>query len=215
MLLAGLLISLINKPGDIEDYINAIYSYGNKILHEYSGELKKIAEMDFERAVFLGSGMLKGVARESQLKVQELTDGKVICKYDSFLGFRHGPKAVINEKTLVVYLFSNNSYASNYETDLVKGVNAGRKTLCSVGFMEEDMNLSELDLKIILSENGKKLDEDFLSIVSVLPAQILGYYKSLNLGLKPDSPSDSGMIHRVVRGVKIHPYKNNSGNDSN
>jgi tagatose-6-phosphate ketose/aldose isomerase len=165
--------------------------------------------MDFNRAVFLGSGMLKGVARESQLKLQELTDGKVICKYDSFLGFRHGPKAVINEKTLIVYLFSNSSYARDYEIDLVKGTNEGRKTLCSIGLMEEDLHLPQLDLKIVLSENGKKLDEDFLSVVSVLPAQLLAFYKSINLGLKPDSPSDSGMIHRVVQGVKIYPYKNN------
>ena len=55
--------------------------------------------------------MLKGIARESHLKLQELTDGKVICKYDSFMGFRHGPKAVIDEDTLLVYLFSNNQYA--------------------------------------------------------------------------------------------------------
>jgi tagatose-6-phosphate ketose/aldose isomerase len=209
MLLAGLLISHLNKNDNLKDQIDLIHQYGKKILNEYSGELKKVAEMDFNRAVFLGSGMLKGVARESQLKLQELTDGKVICKYDSFLGFRHGPKAVINEKTLIVYLFSNSSYARDYEIDLVKGTNGGRKTLCSIGLMEEDLHLPELDLKIILSENGRKLDEDFLSVVSVLPAQLLAFYKSINLGLKPDSPSDSGMIHRVVQGVKIYPYKNN------
>jgi tagatose-6-phosphate ketose/aldose isomerase len=210
MLLAGLLISLINKQVDFEDQINTVYSYGKKILKENSSELKRIAEMDFNRAVFLGSGMLKGVARESQLKLQELTDGKVICKYDSFLGFRHGPKAVINEKTLIVYLFSNNGYANKYEIDLVKGINDGRKTLCSIGFMEEEINMPGLDLKIVLSGNGSKLSEDFLPVVSVLPAQILGFYKSINLGLKPDSPSDSGMIHRVVQGVKIYPYKDNN-----
>ena len=207
MLLAGLLISLINKQVDIEDQVNTIHSYGKKILKK-SGELKKIAEMDFNRAVFLGSGMLKGVARESQLKLQELTDGKVICKYDSFLGFRHGPKVVINEKTLMVFLFSNNHYVNDYEIDLVKGINEGRRSLCSVGLMEENIGLRELDLKIVLSDSGKKLDEGFLSVVSVLPAQILGFYKSINLGLRPDSPSESGMIHRVVQGVKTYTYNN-------
>jgi len=210
MLLAGLLISLINNEDDFEKQINLIHKYGNKILSEYSADLEKIADMDFNRAIFLGSGMLKGVAQESQLKLQELTDGKVICKYDSFMGFRHGPKAVINEKTLIVYLFSNNSYANEYEIDLVKGINEGRKTLCSIGFMEKEIDLPGLDLKIVLAENGSKLDEEFLSVVSVLPAQILGFYKSINFGLKPDSPSDSGMIHRVVQGVKIYPYKNNN-----
>jgi len=208
MLLTGLLISRINKDDDFEDQINILCNYGNRILSDYSSHLQKIAAMDFNRAVFLGSGMLKGIARESQLKLQELTDGKVICKYDSFMGFRHGPKAVIHEKTLIVYLFSNSSYANKYEVDLVKAVTAGRKNLCSIGVMEKDMELPDLDLKIVLFENEKKLDEDFLSVVSVLPAQLLGFFKSLELGLNPDSPSDSGMIHRVVQGVNIYPYEN-------
>jgi len=208
MLLAGLLIAKINTEDNLEEQFFTLYNYGNKILTEYSKDIQRIAAMDFNRAVFLGSGMLKGIARESQLKLQELTDGKVICKYDSFMGFRHGPKAVIDGKTLIVYLFSNNKYANLYELDLVRAIASGRKNLFSIGVMEEEMDVSNVDLKIILSENGKKLQEDFLPIVSVLPAQLLGFFKSIDLGLKPDSPSDSGMIHRVVQGVKIYPYKN-------
>lgn len=208
MLLAGLLITRIYMEDDLEEQLITLYNYGNKVLTEYSKDIQRITSMDFSRAVFLGSGMLKGIARESQLKLQELTDGKVICKYDSFMGFRHGPKAVIHEKTLIVYLFSNSSYANKYEVDLVKAVTAGRKNLCSIGVMEKDMELPDLDLKIVLSENEKELDEDFLSVVSVLPAQLLGFFKSLELRLNPDSPSDSGMIHRVVRGVNIYPYEN-------
>ena len=202
MLLAGLLITRTDKEDSLEEQIRILYNYGNRILKEYSQNIQKIACKDFNRAVFLGSGMLKGIARESQLKLQELTDGKVICKYDSFMGVRHGPKAVINEKTLVVYLFSNNSYANLYELDLVKAIASGRKNLFSIGVMENEIDTTNVDLKIILSENGKKLHEDFLPVVSVLPAQLLGLFKSINLGLKPDSPSESGMIHRVVQGVK-------------
>lgn len=208
MLLAGLLISRINNDDCIDEQFNILYKYGNKILHKYLKEIQKVASLDFKRAVFLGSGMLKGIARESHLKLQELTDGKVICKYDSFMGFRHGPKAVIDEDTLLVYLFSNNQYASLYELDLVNTISSGRKNLFSIGVMEEEINSINIDLKIVLSENGKKLQEDFLSVVSVLPAQLLGLFKSLDLGLKPDYPSDSGMIHRVVQGVYVYPYNN-------
>jgi len=74
--------------------------------------------------------------------------------------------------------------------------------------MEEEINSANVDLKIVLSENGIKLQEDFLTVVSVLPAQLLGFFKSLDLGLKPDYPSDSGMIHRVVQGVNVYPYNN-------
>jgi tagatose-6-phosphate ketose/aldose isomerase len=208
MLLAGLLITRINKDDGLDEQFNILYKYGNKILNKYLKEIQKAASLDFKRAVFLGSGMLKGIARESHLKLQELTDGKVICKYDSFMGFRHGPKAVIDEDTLLVYLFSNNQYASLYEMDLVNTISSGRKNLFSIGVMEEEINSANIDLRIVLSDNGKKLQEDFLTVVSVLPAQLLGFFKSLDLGLKPDYPSDSGMIHRVVQGVNVYPYNN-------
>lgn len=208
MLLAGLMISRINLDDDFHDQIELLHKYGNRVLNEYSKDIQKAASLYFKRAVFLGSGMMKGIARESQLKLQELTDGKIICKYDSFMGFRHGPKAVIDEDTLIVYLFTNNQYANLYEKDLVMAIAKNRKNLFTIGVMEDNLDLPKLDLKILLSENGKKIHEDFLTVVSVLPAQLLGLYKSINLGLKPDTPSESGMIHRVVQGVNIYPYPN-------
>ena len=51
------------------------------------------------RAVFLGSGALKGVARESALKVLELTAGRTMTQWDSPLGYRHGPKAAVDDTT--------------------------------------------------------------------------------------------------------------------
>lgn len=208
MLLAGLLITRIYKNKDLEEQFNLLYRYGNKILNEYSRDIKQVTTFDFKRAVFLGSGMLKGIARESQLKLQELTDGKIICKYDSFMGFRHGPKAVVDENTLIVYLFSNDNYVNQYEVDLVNANVSGRKNLFTIGVMEQEIKVPGMDLQIILSDNGKNIQEDFMSVVSVLPAQLLGFYKSLNLGLNPDSPSKSGMIHRVVQGVKVYQYNN-------
>jgi len=207
MLLAGLILSRINNISGVEEQINLVSSYASRILEQYTDEIKAVASMDFKRAVFLGSGPFSGVAQESHLKLQELTDGKVICKYDSFLGFRHGPKAVVDENTLVILLFNNNTYVNKYELDLANALEAGRKSLFTIGVMEKDLKLN-LGLNIVLSESGEKADEDFLSVVSVLPAQMLGLYKSINLGLKPDQPSASGMIHRVVQGVTIYPYNN-------
>lgn len=207
MLLAGLLLTTVTRAYDYAGQIELLVKYGERILNEYSSELQKIASKDFDRAVFLGSGMLKGIARESHLKLQELTDGRVICKYDSFMGFRHGPKAVINENTLITLLMSNEDYSNKYELDLVEAINSGRKNLCSVAVMEKEIQLTGMDLKIILSDSDEHLKEGFLAVAAVLPAQLLGFYKSLHFGLNPDSPSDSGMIHRVVQGVNIYPYQ--------
>ena len=206
MLLTGLLISRLSALHDLKRQIEILSEYGEKILCNYVEELNNAASLDFKRAVFLGSGPLLGTARESQLKLQELTDGKVICKYDSFLGLRHGPKAVIDASTLLVYLFSNKEYVHKYEVDLVNTINEEEKGMFSIGVYETNGELHKIDLKIELSGGDEKIDEEFLSVCSVLPAQILGFFKSLHLGLTPDSPSITGTITRVVEGVTIYPF---------
>lgn len=206
MLLSGLLIARIAEIDSLSHQIKVLCQYGQKLLNK-SENFREIAEMNFERIVFLGSGPLYGTATESHLKVQELTDGKIICKKDSFLGFRHGPIAVINDKTLVCLLFSNQSSVLHYEKDLISSLNQGDKPLWTVGLTESGSKGIKLDQVVELNEKGNQLDEEFLSICFVLPAQLIGMYKSLQLGLNPDKPSTSSAINRVVQGVKIYPYK--------
>jgi tagatose-6-phosphate ketose/aldose isomerase len=206
MLLAGLLISRLDKLEGLRGQVERLSRYGDTVIRNYAEALWEASGVNFNRAIFLGSGPLQGTAKESHLKLQELTDGKVICKHDSFLGFRHGPKAVIDPSTLLIYLFSNNEYAHQYEIDLVKAINAGEKGLYRIGIFEAAAAGLELDLTIALSSDQEKLEEDFLSICSVVPAQMLGFYKSLRLGLRPDSPSVNGTITRVVEGVNIYPF---------
>lgn len=207
MLLAGILLTHLDHLKDAKKSVDTLTGYGRKVIDYYCEELARIAEKDFRRAVFLGSGPFYGTAKESHLKVQELTDGKIICKEDSFLGLRHGPKAVIDETTLVCYLFSNDPYASAYERDLVHAMKKGRPPLLEMGVMETRIPGISLDHIFYLSENGSRLSEEYLPVVSVLPSQILGFFKSLNLGLRPDNPSLSGAITRVVEGVQIYDLK--------
>ncbi|MDB5261719.1 MAG: agaS [Adhaeribacter sp.] len=209
MLLAGLLISRLAFIDKLETQVNQLAAYGEAILTRFTSKLKEVAALDFKRAIFLGSGPLHGTARESDLKLQELTDGIIICKHDSFLGFRHGPKAVIDNTTLLVYLFSNQDYVLQYERDLVQDISRGDKGLYRLGVMEanrKEQNI-EVDLLLPLSDGSSPLDEELLAVCSVMPAQILGFFKSLNLHLKPDAPSVNDSITRVVQGVNIYPIE--------
>lgn len=209
MLLAGLLISRINEVDKLEHQVIHLSEYAGNILNNYREKLRETAKMNFERAIFLGAGPLRSVANESALKVQELTDGKVICKFDSFLGFRHGPRAVIDSNTLMVYLLSNDKYVHQYERDLINTIEAGEKGLFSIGVTETENTDVDPDLLVVLADDGNRVDEEFLAVCSVLPAQILGFYKSLEFGLKPDNPSEKATITRVVKGVVIYPFSDN------
>ena len=203
MLLTGLIFPRLEQAETLKDQVQSIVIFGRKIVTQFE-TIKEIAELDFDRTVFLGSGPLFGTATESHLKLQELTDGKIICKNDSFLGFRHGPKAVINDKTIVFFLFSNKNYVQQYERDLVKSMKKEKEALLLVGVSESSIEDIILDVEICFSEASKQIEEEFLAICSVLPAQMLGLFKSLKLGLTPDNPSVSGAISRVVEGVVIY-----------
>jgi len=206
MLLAGLLISRIDILDKLHDQVKRLASYGTEIISTHTAKLAEIAALPFERVVFLGSGPMQGTACESHLKMQELTDGKIICKYDSFMGLRHGPKVIINPSTLIVYLFTNDQYAHQYEIDLVKSINDGEKGLYQLGVSEGQCGVASLlDFSMRLSNSGTRIDEEFLSVCSVLPAQILSFFKSLHLKIQPDNPSHNGAISRVVEGVTIYP----------
>ena len=208
MLLAGLLIARLDEIDQLETQIILLQAYASKMLNDYAADFKAIAEIDFHRAVFLGSGPLIGTATESHLKLQELTDGKIICKRDSFLGFRHGPKAVIDAKTLVFFLFSNNRYVLQYEHDLADSIIKSEKALYVIGLMETAISFPGIDKSFVLAEDERRLQEDFLPVCNIIPAQMLGFFKSIQLGLGPDSPSVSGAISRVVKGVIIYPLAN-------
>ncbi len=73
----------------------------------------------WKRIVYLGSGGLQGAARESALKVLELTAGKLAAFYDSPTGFRHGPKSLVDNETLVVVFVSSHPYTRQYDLDLL------------------------------------------------------------------------------------------------
>lgn len=204
MLLAGLLVTQLGELDAAKRSVDILTGYGRRIVDFYTAEIRRMAESDFQRAVFLGSGPLFGTAREAHLKLQELTDGRIICKEDSFLGFRHGPKAVIDETTLVCYFFSNSPYAAKYEKDLVHSMKKGCPPFLEIGVMENRIPGIHLDHIFYLSDNGCGLSEAYLAVCDVLPAQMLGFFKSLQLGLKPDTPSATGAITRVVEGVQIY-----------
>lgn len=200
MLLPGLLANNVHT-----ELIDELSSAATHLITMHSNNLKELASLDFNRIIFLGSGPLLGVAEESHLKVQELSDGKVIGKFDSFLGFRHGPKAIINNKSVVVCLFSDDDYVFRYEKDMALQIIEDNQAMKVIGVFPsiDKSNQIKTGHNIIFDYKAKSL-QGLECILYVLPAQMIGFYKSLNLGLKPDSPSESGTISRVVQGVTIY-----------
>ncbi|MDO5630879.1 MAG: SIS domain-containing protein [Paracoccus sp. (in: a-proteobacteria)] len=141
------------------------------------------------RAVFLGAGALAGAARECALKVLELTAGQVVTMFDTPLGFRHGPKAVVNDTTRIFVLGSAYPQTARYEADLID----------ELGRQYQDGIATRL-----VPSGG--LDDAWSVPLHVIPAQILALQWAQALGLNADDPFAGRNLTRVVSGVTLYPF---------
>ena len=207
MLIACLLCKNIDTLEAEQARLEAAAAFASRILEDDVTEaLQKTTEKNICRAVFLGSGPLKGIACESHLKLQELTDGQIMCSFDSFMGLRHGPKAVVNERTLVVYLLSDDPYTRRYELDLIEQVARENRPASQIIVSLTPSGVKDVDLEINAPAPTLAGAGDYQYVPFVLAGQLLGYFFSLAKGLDPDKPSVRGTISRVVSGVKIYEY---------
>ncbi|KQS27848.1 SIS domain-containing protein [Dyadobacter sp. Leaf189] len=200
MLLTALLVANVATIEGSYSKVQHIVAQG-KVIFENKFLLESLVQKGFERVVFLGSGEMLGIARECHLKLLELTDGKQVCMSDSFLGFRHGPRAFVNENTLLVYLFSRNPHILRYERDLAEDTARDARSIRSLQIGRagglELPNSNTITLKM-------DPENEYQMIAATLVGQLMGYYSALHAGLNPDSPSTSGSISRVVQGVNIY-----------
>ncbi|MEO8061125.1 MAG: SIS domain-containing protein [Pseudomonadota bacterium] len=162
-----------------------------------------LAAQGFERVVYLGSNALQSLAAESALKMLELTDGRTVAVSQSVLGFRHGPKTIVNARTLIVVYVSNDPYTRAYDRDLLEELSreARAGAIVAVGAEAGTGEFERLELT-----GTRELSDLELALIDVIPAQLLGLAQSLRFGLTPDNPNVSGVVSRVVQGVTIHPW---------
>lgn len=192
-------LSIFSGIGSMDARVERIAAATAAMLRESEPRVASLAARRFERVVYLGSGPFKGLAREAALKLMELTDGALITTFDSPLGFRHGPKTVINDRTLVVVFLSNDPLTRRYDLDLVTEL---RNDGLSGAVLTISAQPAEGD-GIAIGDAQFMTDIDLL-FPFIVPAQLFGVHAALALGLAPDQPNVTGTVSRVVQGVRIH-----------
>ena len=208
MYLATYLALNLDRLDEITAAVEKICVAGENFLNnQYEAVAKIVAEFDFNRIVYLGNIALKGVAQESALKMLELTAGKVATMYDSQLGFRHGPKSIIDDNTLTVVYLSDDNYRRTYEMDLIKEMAGQRKgNKIAVVYNKACEGIEELADYTIQINVGCDMENIMLGLDFIMFAQTLAVMKSLSMGITPDNPCPTGEVNRVVKGVILYPY---------
>jgi tagatose-6-phosphate ketose/aldose isomerase len=153
--------------------------------------------------VYLGSGPLEGLARESALKLLELTAGEVVTYFDSPLGFRHGPKSVLDPDTLVVVYVSTDPYTRRYDLDIIAEIRAQLGQDAVTVLSTEPIPTTHGRSVVLPGLDG--LDDALVALPYLVFAQYLALFTSLEYAKTPDNPFPSGEVSRVVKGVTIYP----------
>ena len=117
---------------------------------------------------------------------------------ESSLGFRHGPKSIVDADTTTFILNDVNSYTSNFDLDIFNELES------------DNIAQPNLQYSTLINDSEHNINGIWLGLPYIVISQIFGFYKSIRLGISPDNPCPSGEVNRVVQGVTLHPYTPNS-----
>lgn len=205
LLLALRFLGMLERVNEYQILCKRLSQIASKLLRSNFDALAKVAAADFRRAVFLGSGSRFPAAREAALKMLELTAGRVTTVCETYLGLRHGPMSYVHDDTLIVSYLSSDRTIRAYELDLLRELDRKRLGLLKVIVGENipDSAVRNGD-EIIECKGLSELGEDDDLAIHVLVAQLLAFFRCMEEGLLPDSPSEEGIINRVVERFPLH-----------
>ena len=183
-----------------EETLDRMTLAADYVLHEGAYLAHTLAQNDYRRACFVGAGALGATARESALKILELTSGDIQTMHETTLGLRHGPMSSLNMETLFTGFVSTDDRRRRYDVDLLNGIRAKQvvRTIVAIGWSDATSDYS------LHCDAFDDLGDAYRPAVDVIFSQMLGLFSSIELGLKPDSPSPNGLISRVVEQFAIY-----------
>jgi tagatose-6-phosphate ketose/aldose isomerase len=209
MVIFGQCLAHGNSLVQYEETLSQLVEAGRNFLPVAAGCASMLAKGAYIKACFVGSGPLRVVAKESALKLLELTAGKTLTASESVLGLRHGPMAALDQETLFVCFLSENRRVQQYERDLLDEI--GKKALVRsrVVVAGSEIPASDSFAEYFLTGNlSSTVGDEYRPALDVIFGQLLGLFFSLRWNLRPDCPSPNGAISRVVQHINIHQEPN-------
>jgi len=202
---AGRSLGLLQSPAMYQGRTEALVAAAKQLLARKSGEIAAFGRQTFRSVLYLGSGVRLGSARESALKMLEMTAGQVVTFAETYLGVRHGPLAAVQPDTLVVCFLSSDPLVRAYELDVIGELTQKKLGLRKVIVGEQvPVDIGQPQDHVIDYGTGVGLGDETLPMLDVLVGQLLAFFRCLSLGLRPDAPSREDVINRVVGHFAIH-----------
>jgi glucosamine--fructose-6-phosphate aminotransferase (isomerizing) len=146
------------------------------------------SDLGYERFFFLGDAALYGIASEAMLKMKEMTLSYSEAYHT--LEFRHGPMAMVNDRTLLVGLVSEEARDQQAKV-LSEMQDMGADVLAITSQALPD---SAVTYQIVLDTD---LETHQHLVLYLPPLQLLACYRAVAKGLNPDTPSNLNAFVRL------------------
>ena len=200
MIVFGQLLAHLWNRGDYSATLASMRRAAEYLLDEGALLAERCAQQGFSNVCFVGAGALAAAARESALKLTELTAGATTAMSETTLGLRHGPMSSLNMDTLFVILLSQDERRQRYDSDLVTEIRRKQvvRSIVAIGGLIPSADCS------LYHPSFEGIKDCYLPAVDVIFGQMLGLFCSMHHELKPDSPSPAGVISRVVEKFAIY-----------
>jgi tagatose-6-phosphate ketose/aldose isomerase len=205
LVLAARFLGLVDDPARYLSICTTLSHAAATLLQEHLGTLAQTGKAPYRRVLYLGSGPRFAGARETALKMLEMTAGRVTTSCETYLGLRHGPMSAVSEDTLMVCFISSDPQVRAYEADVLRELAQKQLGLFRViaGRDVPSDLVGAHDVEIPYRGTGD-LGDDEMPVLDAIVGQLLGFFRCLQEGLSPDSPSQSGVIQRVVQSFPLH-----------
>ena len=180
--------SLAGKESLLENF-RAVPAVGERLVQDLPIRVREfVSHNRFSDYVCLGQGPFYGLACESSLKVMEMSS--TYAQSFHTLEFRHGPKSIVSDATLITFLLSHENLETEIEV-LEEMKELGGKTLVVAKHLPNRARAAA-DLVVELD-----CDLPELSCLGcyIFAGQLMGFYAALRKGLDPDRPTN---LSRVV-----------------
>lgn len=204
MVIFGQCLAHIKDIDGYEAVLRRLVAAGKSLLPRAADCAASVAKQGYTKACFVGSGPLREVAKESALKVLEMTAGKTLTMTESALGLRHGPMAALDDQSLFVCFLSGDKRVQGYERDLLREIGAKKIARRRVVVGGGELNADSYAEDYLAPAGVTGIADEYRPPVDVMFGQLVGLFSSIQWKLMPDSPSPAGVITRVVEKVNIY-----------
>lgn len=172
-------VGILSDDKDLLQSFENVIAQGEEYIRENKDSLREIAGGSWEKVVVLADAELEGIAEEGALAFNEIS--LVPSNYYHLLDLRHGPIALVDDKTLVIAALSPKE--THLQDALLSDIKALGATL--VVFSDRQGGSPHASHNVVVPPQKKHAAN---GIPFIFLPQALSFFRALASGKNPDTP---------------------------